>query len=139
MLLATNAVTTTFAATLVDQRGKTIEFTAPPQRIVVIPLPMAAVIMTLDGTSKRVVGMHPAARQSITDGFLHTVFPEAGSIAADITRGGQLTPNVEAILALRADTVVTWTEPAEAVQVLERAGLRVVTLINNPYNREQQE
>lgn len=100
---------------------------------------MAAVIMTLDGTSKRVVGMHPAARQSIADGFLHNVFPEAGSIAADITRGGQLTPNVEAILALRADTVVTWTEPAEAVQVLERAGLRVVTLINNPSTREQQE
>lgn len=127
------------AATVIDQRGKSIEFATPPLRLVVIPIPMASVIMTLDGSSRRVVGMHPAARQSIADGFLHSVFPEARLIAADITRGGQFTPNVESILALRADAVVTWTEPAEAVATLERAGLRVVTLINNPSTREQHE
>lgn len=127
------------AATVIDQRGKSIEFAMPPQRLVVIPIPMASVIMTLDGSSRRVVGMHPAARQSIADGFLHSVFPEARQIAADITRGGQFTPNVESILALRADAVVTWSEPAEAVATLERAGLRVVTLVNNPSTREQHE
>lgn len=139
LLLAQGAVAAATATTITDQRGKAVTFAAPPQRMVVIPIPMASVIMTLDGSSRRVVGMHPAARQSITGGFLQSVFPEARFIPADITRGGQFTPNVESILALRADTVVTWTEPAEAVQTLERAGLRVVALTNNPSTREQHE
>ena len=91
---------------VVDQRGRTIELPKPAERIVTIPIPMASVIMALDGSARRIVGMHPSARQSIQDGFLRRIFPEALSIQADVTRGGMFTPNLESLLTLCPDVVV---------------------------------
>jgi len=119
-----------------DQRGRTIELPKPAERIVAIPIPMASIIMALDGSSRRVVGMHPSARQSIQDGFLRRVFPEALSIQADVTRGGMFTPNLESILALRPDVVVQWTEPADLIQAVEGAGLTVVGLTDSPRTQD---
>lgn len=120
-----------------DQRGIEVKLPHAAQRVVTIPVPMASVVMALDGASRRVVGMHPASKQSIEEGFLRKVFPEALSIPADITRGGMFTPNLEAVLLLKPDAVVTWSEPLEAVQAMERAGLTVVTLRNDPSNLAQ--
>jgi len=120
-----------------DQRGIEVKLPHPVQRVVTIPMPMASVVMALDGSSRRVVGMHPASRQSIEEGFLRKIYPEALSIAADITRGGMFTPNLETVLALKPDVVVTWSEPNEAVQSMERAGLSVVTLQNSPPNLDR--
>ena len=119
-----------------DQRGRTIELPKPAERIVTIPMPMASVVMALDGSSRRIVGMHPASRQSIQEGFLRRVFPEALSIQADVTRGGMFTPNLESILALRPDVVVQWTEPTDLIRALEGAGLTVVGLTNSPPTQE---
>jgi iron complex transport system substrate-binding protein len=119
-----------------DQRGRTITLPKPAERIVTIPIPMASIIMALDGSSRRIVGMHPSARQSIQDGFLRRVFPEAVSIPADVTRGGMFTPNLESILALRPDVVVQWTEPADLIQALEGAGLTVVGLTDSPRTQD---
>jgi iron complex transport system substrate-binding protein len=119
-----------------DQRGRAIELPKPAERIVTIPMPMASVVMALDGSSRRIVGMHPASRQSIQEGFLRRVFPEALSIRADVTRGGMFTPNLESILALRPDVVVQWTQPTDLIRALEGAGLTVVGLINSPPTQE---
>jgi len=115
-----------------DQRGHLLELSAPAERIVTIPIPMAAVVMALDGSSRRLVAMHPTALKSIQEGFLKRVFPEALSIRSDIVRGGQFNPNVESVLELRPDLVVQWTQPEVLIKTLERAGLRVAGLINSP-------
>lgn len=119
-----------------DQRGRTIELPRPAERVVAIPVPMAAIVMALDGSSRRIVGMHPSSRQSIQEGFLRQIFPEALSIRADVTRGGMFMPNLESILALRPDAVLQWTEPADAIRALEGAGLISVGLINSPPTQE---
>lgn len=123
--------------TVIDQRGVEVRLPRAAQRVVTIPVPMASVVMALDGASRRVVGMHPASKQSMEDGFLRKVYPEALAIPADITRGGMFTPNLEAVLLLKPDAVVTWSEPLEAVQAMERAVLTVVTLRNDPSNLAQ--
>jgi iron complex transport system substrate-binding protein len=122
---------------VVDQRGIEVKLPRPAQRIVTIPVPMASIVMALDGSSRRVVGMHPSAKLSIEDGLLKKIFPEAVAIASDITRGGMFTPNIETVLSLKPDLVVTWSEPLEAVQAMERAGLTVLTLKNDPSNLSQ--
>lgn len=119
-----------------DQRGKRLTLAQPATRIVAIPIPMASVIMALDGSSRRLVGMHPSARQSIQEGFLRRVFPEALAIQADVTRGGMFTPNIESIMALQPDLVVQWTEPADFIATLEGAGLTVVGLTDSPPSQE---
>jgi iron complex transport system substrate-binding protein len=115
-----------------DQRGQIVRLQRPAERIVTIPIPMASVVMALDGGSRRIVGMHPSARQSIEEGFLRRIYPEALAIRSDVTRGGVFTPNLESLLQLRPDAVIQWTEPAEAINAVERAGLTVVALIDSP-------
>ncbi|MDQ2079823.1 ABC transporter substrate-binding protein [Xanthobacteraceae bacterium Astr-EGSB] len=124
---------------VVDQRGKTIELAKPAERIVTIPMPMASVVMAIDGSSRRVVGMHPAARKSVQDGFLKKVYPDAAAIPADVVRGGMFTPNLEALTALRPDVVIQWTEPPDLIRTLENAGFTTVGLINSPPNQDVHE
>lgn len=119
---------------IADQRGIEVKLAAPAQRIVAIPVPMASIVMALDGSSRRVVGMHPVAKTSIEEGLLKKIYPQSLGIASDITRGGMFNPNMETVLALRPDVVVAWSEPLEAVQTMERAGLTVLTLRNDPPN-----
>lgn len=117
---------------VIDQRGVEVKVARAAQRIVTIPIPMASIVMALDSSSRRVVGMHPSAKQSIDEGFLRKVYPEALAISSDVTRGGMFNPNLETLLTLKPDLVVTWSEPLEAVQAMERAGLTVLTLRNDP-------
>lgn len=119
-----------------DQRGRSIVLPRPAERIVALPVPMASIVMALDGGSRRIIGMHPAARQSIQEGFLRRIFPEALSISADVSRGGMSAPNIEHLLALRPDVVLQWTEPADALRAVEGAGLTVVGLTDSPPTQE---
>ena len=121
---------------VVDQRGKSIELASPAERMVIIPIPMTSVVMALDGSSRRLIGIHPAAHRSIRDGFLNRIFPEALEIQADVVRGGRFNPNLESILKLRPDVVVQWIEPPELVASLEEAGIKTVGLINSPPTQE---
>lgn len=122
-----------------DQRGKVVTLSAPARRIVTIPMPMASVVMALDGSSERIVAMHPASRKSIEQGFLKKVFPDALALRTDVVRGGMFTPNLETILELRPDVVIQWTLPQDIIKTLEDAGVTVVGLINSPPTQEVNE
>jgi iron complex transport system substrate-binding protein len=139
LILATQTAGFAEEVRVVDQRGRTIHLEKPAERVVAIPMPIASVVMALDGSAGRVVGMHPMARKSIEDGFLRRVFPEALSINSDVTRGGTFNPNLETILQLRPSVVIQWTEPADLITALENVRLPVVGLINNPPNQDVHE
>ena len=64
------------------------------------------------------------------------MFPKALSLRSDIVRGGRFNPNLESVLELRPDLVVQWVQPAGLIDILERAGLTVVGLINSPPTQE---
>jgi len=121
---------------VVDQRGQHVRLPHPARRIITIPKPMASVVLALDGGSRHLIAMHPASRQSIEEGFLKTVYPEALDIRTDVTRGGTFNPNVETILSLRPDVVIQWTQPAELIKSLEDAGVTVAGLVNSPPDQD---
>lgn len=118
-----------------DQRGQTVVLPDAAKRMVIIPIPMASVAMALDGSSSRVVGMHPQAKSSIRSGFLKRVYPEAEHIVDDVVKGGPFAPNIERLLSLRPDVVIQWREPAAIIEAIERAGMAAVGLTNNPPNQ----
>ena len=60
-----------------DQRDQTIEFPRAPERIVTIPIPAASTVITVDGETKRLVGMNPSSKAAIQEGPLKDIFPEA--------------------------------------------------------------
>lgn len=119
-----------------DMRGKEISLPAPAERLAIIPIPMASVVIALDGSTKRIAAMNPQAVKSVTDGFLGAIFPEAATIPSDIIAGGQFAPNVESILALKPDAIIQWKSPEDIIAPLEAAGLTVIGLQNNPATQD---
>ena len=76
-----------------------IELTAPAQRIVVIPIPAASMLVSVDESSKRLAGMHPFAGVAARDGMLSVMFPDVLSVRSDVV-GNDFAPNIEALLSV---------------------------------------
>ncbi|WP_084824711.1 ABC transporter substrate-binding protein [Lampropedia cohaerens] len=101
------------AVTVVDDRGHTVLFAQPPQRIVSL-LPALTESVCALGACDRLVGVDRYSRH-----------PE--SVRTLPVLGGGLDPNIEAVLALRPDVVLAAVS-TRAVPRLEALGLRVVAL-----------
>ncbi|MGI8699647.1 MAG: ABC transporter substrate-binding protein [Nocardioidaceae bacterium] len=114
--------------TVTDQRGKTIVFDQPVTRAVTIPIPAASMLIAIDGSPDRLVGMQEASWTAIRDGIMGTMFPAALKVRHDVANE-EFAPNVESILALDPDVVVQWGDHgSEVITPLENAGLTVLGL-----------
>lgn len=98
---------------ITDDRGVTVRFEAPPQRIVTL-LPSLAETVCALGQCQRLVGVDR-----------YTNWP--AELAQLPRLGGGLDPSVEAVLALRPD-VVLLAQSARVIPQLERLGLKVIAL-----------
>ncbi|MDO9202130.1 MAG: helical backbone metal receptor, partial [Hydrogenophaga sp.] len=96
-----------------DDRGVTVRWDAPPQRIVTLLPSLTETVCEL-GQCHRLVGVDR-----------YSNWP--ASIAALPRVGGGIDPNVEAIVALRPDAVLL-AQSSRVVQRLEALGLKVVAL-----------
>jgi iron complex transport system substrate-binding protein len=110
-LLAGSAQATGLQVT--DDRGVTVRWDAPPQRVVSLLPSLTETVCEL-GQCHRLVGVD-----------LYSNWP--ASIAQLPRVGGGIDPNVEAIVALRPDAVLI-AQSSRAVQRLESLGLKVVAL-----------
>jgi iron complex transport system substrate-binding protein len=111
-----------------DQRDKLITLGHPAQRVVVLPKPIASMFIAVDGGTRHLAGIHPAAQSVIMKGVLGTIFPEVARIDTDVVREGFI-PNVEEMLKVDPDVVIQWALKVEDyIEPLERVGLTVVGL-----------
>ena len=111
--------------TFTDLNGRTVTLDKPAERIVTIPIPHSSICMAIDGDSKKIVGMHPSAKQAFKDGMLKKIFPNAVQISDDIVNEG-FQPNVESILNLNPDIVFQWGYLGnDIIDPLLNAGLNV--------------
>ncbi|GAB5506077.1 MAG: ABC transporter substrate-binding protein [Rhizobiaceae bacterium] len=116
--LAATSVAGAEPVSVTDMMDRTVELENPASRITMIPIPSTSTVIALDGSTERLVGMHPLAKSAITEAILGAFFPEAKDITSDILAGGASTgfaPNVEAIAALNPDLVVQWGHMADDV------------------------
>lgn len=116
------------AITVTDQRGTTIMLEEPADAIVTIPIPAATLMIAVDGSTDRLVGLHPASAQAIEGEILGAIFPAASEIPSDVVGEG-FAPNVESILARDPDVVIQWGNRGDdLIMPLENVGLNVVGL-----------
>ncbi|MER2534152.1 MAG: ABC transporter substrate-binding protein [Rhizobiaceae bacterium] len=119
--------------TLKDQLDRTITLQKPAERLVVIPIPSTSTVISLDGGTDKLVGMHPLAKSAIEEAILGEFFPQAKDITSDILAGGGASgfaPNVEAIAALNPDLVVQWGDQKDdVVGPLTNAGLDTALIL----------
>lgn len=140
LLIALSAASSAGAEPITDMAGRTLTLTKPAERVVALPIPAPAIVIALDGSTRKLVGMHQSAKDAITGSVLGDFFPEAKSIASDVVSGSaapnNFAPNVEAIAGLRPDLVIQWgNRGADLVQPLENAGIRTGLIL---YGNEQQ-
>ncbi len=116
------------SVTLKDQNGRTVKVPATVQRVVSLVIPGASMVMTLDRSTERLVGINPAAREDMQQGLLGTFFPAAPQIAANMAGEG-FAPNIEALMNAKPDVVLQWGDRgASIVRPMEQMGLNVLTL-----------
>lgn len=113
---------------ITDQTGRTVLVPTPVHRIASLVIPGASMVMTLDRSTERLVGINPAAREDMQQGLLGQFFPAAPRIAANMAGEG-FAPNIEALMNARPDVVLQWGDRGEAiVRPMEQMGLKVLTL-----------
>lgn len=114
--------------TLTDQNGRTFRVPNKTERIASLVIPGASMVLTLDQSTQRLVGIHPSARSDITHGLLGQLFPAAERIPANMSGEG-FAPNIEALMNARPDVVLQWGDRGDAIlKPLDNMGLNVLTL-----------
>ncbi len=116
------------AGAVVDQTGRRVIIPERVERVAVIPIPIASMLMAVDGGAERLVGLHAASQADFDPGMLGRMFPAAARIPAQVSGEG-FVPNVEALAASKADVVFQWGDRGnDIVRPLRDIGLPVITL-----------
>ena len=58
------------ALEVVDQKGRTIQFENPVERVVSIPIPAPSMFMSIDGSADKLVGVHQLTKTAMKGRFL---------------------------------------------------------------------
>lgn len=118
----------TQAAEVVDQSGRRVVIPEQVARVAAIPIPIASMVMAVDGGANRLAGMHAASRADFELGMLGRMFPDAARLPVQIAGEG-FVPNVEALVAAKADLVFQWGDRGDdIVRPIRDIGLPVITL-----------
>lgn len=111
-----------------DMANRNIRLSAPATRIVVIPIPAASMLVGLDESSEKLVGMYPFAGVAAREGMLGHMFPAVLNVRSDMV-GNNFTPNIEALLNVQPDLVWQWGHRGDDIlSPMRDAGLTVATL-----------
>ena len=111
-----------------DHENREVRLSAPAERVVTIPMPMASGVIALDGSSDKLVGLNPLSLTAIREGILSKIFPDAAAISDAVT-GTDFVPNVEALAAVNPDLVIQWGgRGPEIVDPITNAGLNTMLI-----------
>ncbi|OCG05339.1 ABC transporter substrate-binding protein [Gilliamella sp. wkB112] len=111
-----------------DMSNRQIKLNHEPQRVVVIPIPAASMLVGIDENTQRLVGMHPFAKVAAKEGMLSKMFPDIVNIRSD-TVGNNFMPNIETLLSVKPDLVWQWGHLGnDIITPMENVGLTVATL-----------
>ena len=118
------------ALEVVDQKGRTLQFENPVERVVSIPIPAPSMFMSIDGSADKLVGVHQLTKTAMKGRFLGRLFPEVLQLPSDFVGGGfNFMPNVEGVLALKPDLVFQWGNYGDEIfDPLTNAGLNVAAI-----------
>ncbi len=115
-------------AEVIDQTGRRVAVPADVRRVVAIPIPLASMVMAVDGDARRLAGMNRAAADDLHNGLLGRMFPAALDIPVGVA-GEDFIPNVEALAVARPDVVIQWGDRgSDIVRPIADLGLPVITL-----------
>jgi iron complex transport system substrate-binding protein len=115
-----------------DVAGRTVEIPADPQRIVSIPVVMPPLLFAVDGSGKRIKGMHPDTKTAVENSVLAKMAPELLDAPTGFIKGG-FKVNIEELLKLQPDLVFQISPEQEEIEKIEAAGIPVLATDNGDF------
>lgn len=115
--------------TITDQRGVTITFDEPIERIATTVIPAPSMLTAIDQSYDRIVGVNQATIGRDKGSTFETMFPQA--VTNTVIAGSDFVPNVETIIELDPDVVIQWADqgdPETLIEPIEAAGIPVIAL-----------
>lgn len=113
--------------TITDTTGKQVELKKDVQRIAVVPIPWASIVYAIDGSGKRLVGMHPSAKQSYEQCILKTMAPEMEKASANFV-DNDFAIHMEEVKKLNPDVMIVWDYQEKEIEQLKVLGIPAVAL-----------
>lgn len=110
---------------VVDSRGVTVEYTASPDSIATFPVPHPHIIAYLDGSGKRITGLHPLAKKAAAGSVLSKIAPDILSADSSFLSGSSV--NSEELLKINPDIFFT-DKVLQGMDNLEKSSLPVIYL-----------
>lgn len=128
---AEEAAAETEAATreVTDAAGNVVEVPADISRIAVTPIPWSSVIYAIDGTSERMVAMHPGAMSAYTGLFFEKLDKQYGEINTSYI-GKDFSINMEEMVNEGVQAVVIWDYQTDEAEQLKNLGITPVMMKN---------
>ncbi|HEY8393385.1 MAG TPA: ABC transporter substrate-binding protein [Thermaerobacter sp.] len=101
---------------------------AQVNRIVLLPMPMPSVVFALDGSGRRIAGMHPTAMKAFKESVLRQFDPSLEQRASTAFVQEGFVVNLEELLKLKPDVVIQWDSEKAEIEKMERAGIPVLAI-----------
>lgn len=115
--------------TITDQKGRTISFDAPVERIATTVIPAPSMIIAADQRISKIVAVNRASQMQAKNGLLAEMFPEIMDLPI-AAAGNDFVPNIETIAAQNPDVVIQWAHMGdEIITPIEQAGLELLLII----------
>ncbi len=118
-LVSTTSINTPQINTPDRQRG-------PVERIISLcKHPIPVIVLGLDASDRRLVGINPGAKMGLQSNILSRYFPGLQKISYKVCTNG-FAPNIEEMTKLHPDMVLTWSRFPEAIAQMQGFGFNVV-------------
>ncbi len=121
--------TDSFVRQVTDAEGNVVEVPVDISRIAVTPIPWSSVIYAIDGTSERMVCIHPGAIKAYTGSYFETMAPDYAKLDTSCI-GTDFSINMEEMVNKGIQAVVIWDYQTDEAEQLKELGIVPVMLKN---------
>lgn len=115
---------------IVDIKGNRVEVKKDLQKLAVVPLPWASVVYALDGSSKRMVAIHPGAMSAYKGGFLEAQDKHFGTLDTKIINQN-FSVNLESMAQAGVEACLMWRYQDKDAEKLQKIGVAAVLIYND--------
>lgn len=114
---------------ITDQKGRTVSFDTPVERIATTVIPAPSMLIAADQGMDKIVAINKASKMQAQRGFLGEMFPELLNLP-EAAAGQDFVPNIETIAAQNPDVVIQWGQFGDdIVAPIEQAGLKLLLIL----------
>ena len=110
-----------------DLTGTDVSMKKEINRIAIVPIPWTAIVYAVDGSDKKIVGIHPSAKKSYEASIFKTLAPDLENVNSSFV-DNNFNVNFEEVAKLKPDVVIIWDYQPEVAKKLKELGIPAVSI-----------